>query len=182
MTYRTLPLLLNDALVERFHKFFQIFATLPYLQVFSRLYEPKLNFQIFWKIICENHTLHTIFQAIWPNTGNLERIYIYVNKRLHLRQIYTKLFVSSSSESIHFTKLVFATFYQLFIFLSNGSPSKTMKNVHLKRWQMDKWANAQKDKWRWNNLMSWIVLHKFADVIFGITQKPLYIMSSNLVR
>ena len=31
-------------------------------------------------------------------------------------------------------------------------------------------------------MMSWIDLHKFADVIFGITQKLLYITSSNLVR
>ena len=38
-------------------------------------------------------------------------------------------------------------------------------------------------------MMSWIDLHKFADAIFGyadaifgITQKPLYIISSNLVR
>ena len=31
-------------------------------------------------------------------------------------------------------------------------------------------------------MMSYIGLHKFADVIFGITQKPLYITSSNLVR
>ena len=30
--------------------------------------------------------------------------------------------------------------------------------------------------------MSWIDLHKLADVIFGITQKPHYITSSNLVR
>ena len=31
-------------------------------------------------------------------------------------------------------------------------------------------------------MMSWTGLHKFADVIFGITQKLLYITSSNLVR
>ena len=31
-------------------------------------------------------------------------------------------------------------------------------------------------------MMSWNGMHKFADVIFGITQKPLYIASSNLVR
>ena len=31
-------------------------------------------------------------------------------------------------------------------------------------------------------LMSWIGLHKFVDVIFGVTQNPLYITSSNLVR
>ena len=30
--------------------------------------------------------------------------------------------------------------------------------------------------------MPCIGLHKFADVIFGITQKLLYIISSNLVR
>ena len=30
--------------------------------------------------------------------------------------------------------------------------------------------------------MSWIDLHKSADVTFGITQKLLYITSSNLVR
>ena len=30
--------------------------------------------------------------------------------------------------------------------------------------------------------MLWIGLYKFADVIFGVTQKPLYITSSNLVR
>ena len=31
-------------------------------------------------------------------------------------------------------------------------------------------------------MMSWIDLHKFADLIFGITQKPLYIGSSDLDR
>ena len=31
-------------------------------------------------------------------------------------------------------------------------------------------------------LMSWIGFHKFGDAIFGITQKLLYITSSNLVR
>ena len=31
-------------------------------------------------------------------------------------------------------------------------------------------------------MMSQVDLHKFADVIFGITQKPLYITSSTLVR
>ena len=30
-------------------------------------------------------------------------------------------------------------------------------------------------------MMSWIGLHKFAGVIFGITQKPLYITWSNLI-
>ena len=29
--------------------------------------------------------------------------------------------------------------------------------------------------------MSWIGLYELAEVIFGITQKPLYIASSNLV-
>ena len=31
-------------------------------------------------------------------------------------------------------------------------------------------------------MMSWIDLHKLADVIFGMTKKPLYITSSDLVR
>ena len=31
-------------------------------------------------------------------------------------------------------------------------------------------------------MMSWFDLHKFADVIFGITQRLLYITSSNLAR
>ena len=31
-------------------------------------------------------------------------------------------------------------------------------------------------------MMPWIDLHKLVDVIFGITKKPLYITSSNLVR
>ena len=31
-------------------------------------------------------------------------------------------------------------------------------------------------------MMPWIGLYKFADVNFGITQKPLHIASSNLVR
>ena len=31
-------------------------------------------------------------------------------------------------------------------------------------------------------MMSWTGLHKFAFVIFGIAEKPLYIISSNLVR
>ena len=31
-------------------------------------------------------------------------------------------------------------------------------------------------------MISWIILHKFAEVIFGIIQKPLYTTSSNLVQ
>ena len=31
-------------------------------------------------------------------------------------------------------------------------------------------------------MMSWIGLHKFAGVVFGVTLKPLYITPSNLVR
>ena len=31
-------------------------------------------------------------------------------------------------------------------------------------------------------MMSWICLHKFAGVIFGITQKPVYIAPSNFFR
>ena len=31
-------------------------------------------------------------------------------------------------------------------------------------------------------MMSWIGVHKFTDVIFGLTQKPLYITASNVVR
>ena len=31
-------------------------------------------------------------------------------------------------------------------------------------------------------MTSWIGLHKFADVIFGITERPLYVMLSNWVR
>ena len=40
----------------------------------------------------------------------------------------------------------------------------------------------QEDKWEWNNIMmSWIGgLHNFEDIISGITQKPLYITSTNL--
>ena len=34
---------------------------------------------------------------------------------------------------------------------------------------------------KWNNL-SWIGLHKFTDAVFEITQQPLYITSSNLVK
>ena len=30
-------------------------------------------------------------------------------------------------------------------------------------------------------MMSWIDLHKFADVSFGISQEPLYVTPSNLV-
>ena len=33
----------------------------------------------------------------------------------------------------------------------------------------------QNDKWKWDNLWWQIGVHKLADVIFGITQKPLYI-------
>ena len=38
----------------------------------------------------------------------------------------------------------------------------------------------KKGQTEWNN--SWIGLHKFADAIFEITQQPLHITSSNLVR
>ena len=37
----------------------------------------------------------------------------------------------------------------------------------------------QKDNWKWNDFIGF---HKFTDVLFGLTQKPLCITSSNLVR
>ena len=88
-------------------------------------------------------------------------------------------------------------FYQFFIFSPNDSPSKTMKSIF---YFIEKALFVFKIfKFLWlfpfvftlfwykrsngiGKFMSWIGLHKFADVIFETTQQPLYITSSNLVR
>ena len=90
-------------------------------------------------------------------------------------------------------------FFYLFIFFSpNDSTSKTMKKFFIspkKLFSFSRYSNfcdflpsspnfpdskgQMKVEWF---LMSWNGTHKFTDVIFGITQKPLYITSSNLVR
>ena len=93
-------------------------------------------------------------------------------------------------------KLVSTIFYQMFIFSSNDSPLKDMTNVF---YFIEKalfvlfsifkflhfFLHIPDYKWAYGNkiiMMSWIGLHKFATVIFGITQKSLYITSSNLFR
>ena len=82
-------------------------------------------------------------------------------------------------------------FIKLLFFLPNDSPSKTEKKnklFHLKNFSCSQDIQIfvlfslpfhifqiQKDKW------TWIGLHKFLEIIFGITQKPLYIECLMLV-
>ena len=110
-------------------------------------------------------------------TNSLDNVYLCFTTIL-LKCVFRKL------------KLVSAVFYQIFIFSPNDSLSKTIKNVFLFNLKSSFRSQdvqifvffslpfhifqTQKDKWDWNNL-SWICLHKLADVIFGITWKPLYI-------
>ena len=91
-----------------------------------------------------------------------------------------------------------AIFYQTFIFSLNDSPSKTVKNVFYLIWKVlfvleiftflyffPSFPHIPDSKWQMEVewfMMSWIGLHKVADVIFEVTRKLLYIISSNLVR
>ena len=92
-------------------------------------------------------------------------------------------------------KLVSAIFYQIFIFSPNDSPSKLWKMFFAsskKLFSFSRYSNFcilfpsfphfPGSKSTNGSMMSWIVLHKFEDLIFGITQTPFYITPSNLVR
>ena len=95
-------------------------------------------------------------------------------------------------------KLVYAIFDQIFLFTQNDSPLMTIKMFFISSKKLfsfsgysnfccffssfphfpDSKGQAEVEQF----MMSWIDMHKFADVIFEITQKLLYITSSNLVR
>ena len=92
-------------------------------------------------------------------------------------------------------KLVSAIYDQIFIFSLNDSPSKTLKKCFLfyrkssfcfQDIQIFVIIPALSTFKRTNGsgtiyvVLNW--LHKFADVIFRITQLPLYMTSSNLAR
>ena len=92
-------------------------------------------------------------------------------------------------------KLVSAIFYQIFIFSPNDSPSKLWKMFFAsskKLFSFSRYSNFcilfpsfphfPGSKSTNGSMMSWIGLHKFEDLIFGITQTPFYITPSNLVR
>ena len=91
-----------------------------------------------------------------------------------------------------------AIYYQIFVFSPNENLSKTTKNVFyfIKKALFvleifnflyffpffPHFPDSKRQmKLEWF-MTSWIGLDEFADVIFGITQKLLYITSSNLVR
>ena len=102
----------------------------------------------------------------------------------------TKGLLSSEHHNKQILKLVSVIFYQIFIFLPNDSPSKTVKNVFcfikkvflfsrdlnfcafLPSFQHFRGLKGQMEKEEF--LMSWTDLHKFVDVIFGIIQIALY--------
>ena len=96
-----------------------------------------------------------------------------------------------------FLKLASVIFYQTFSFSPNDSSSTTIINIFnsskkalfvleiLKFYNFfpslphfPDWKRQIEVEW----FMSGIGFHKFADIIFGITQKALYIEPSNLVR
>ena len=76
-------------------------------------------------------------------------------------------------------KLVSAIFYQFLIFARNDSPSKTSFLRRFVQFFVIFFIPVHTFQTQKNNgvelfTMSWTDLHKFADVIFGITQKALY--------
>ena len=90
-------------------------------------------------------------------------------------------------------KLVSAIFCQFLNFSPNDSPSKNIKMFFISSKKLLFFSRyphfckfflsiptfqIEKDKWKW----WWIGLHWFADLVFRITQKPLYITSSNWVK
>ena len=95
-------------------------------------------------------------------------------------------------------KLLSAIFYQIFIFSSNDSLSKTMKMFFIsskKLFSFSRYSSlcnffpsfphfpdSKRQKEVEKFILSPIGLHKLPDVIFRITQKPLYIASTNLFR
>ena len=89
--------------------------------------------------------------------------FYFFNQMIGLQKLWKMFFISSTKLFLVSRYSHFCIFFLPILFL----PFHTFQ--------------TQRDKWKWNNL-SWIGLHKFADVISGITQKPLYIISSNLVR
>ena len=90
--------------------------------------------------------------------------------------------------------LVSAIFYQIFFFSSNDSPSKTIKNVFyfieralfiLDIFNFLRFFPFLSTHFRFKKTNRSGIIYdtnSLADVIFGISQKPLYITSSNLVR
>ena len=134
-------------------------------------------------------------------------IYVTSNKQTH--KIWKKIseicfgkytqFWRNPKKWAYFCKLslkrMSAIFYQMFTFSQNDSLLKTMKNVFSskKLFSFSRYSiffppsfpHLLDSKWQMEVeqfMMSWTGLHKFEDVVFGITQKLLYITSSNLVR
>ena len=144
-----------------------------------------------------------LFEWVWPFCGfRAERIKVFPCTNIQWTSfcfsVNFHLNWNFVNDNLHFKACVRYS-YQIFIFLPNDSLSKTVKNVFyfIKKplFVLEIFSSffsnfslpfqtfqIQKDKWKWNILISWIGLHKFADVVFGIIQKPLYVTSSNLVR
>ena len=104
------------------------------------------------------------------------------------------VFINDLAETL---KLVSAIFYKIFIFHQMIALQKLWKMFFIsskKLFSFSRYSNfcilslplqtfqIQKDKWKWNNSCYELACTNFADVIFEITQKLLYITSSNLVR
>ena len=104
----------------------------------------------------------------------------------------TEKHIIAQASQNNLLKLLSANFYQIFIFSPNDSPLKLWKMLFISPQNLFSFSwcsnffsflssfQIQKDKWKWNNLSS-MDLHKFPEVIFGITQK-LYITSSNRIQ
>ena len=117
--------------------------------------------------------------------------------------ILTLAYVSNLKKKVLFPqnsilKIVSAIFYQIFVFPPNDSHSITLKSVFfphqkslfiveifklLSFFHFLSTLSRYKRTNRSGIICDVIIgLHKFADVIFGITQQPFYIISLTLVR
>ena len=111
-----------------------------------------------------------------PPSGQLSLVL-----QLHPKDVYITTYIS-----LHINlKLMYATFCQFFIFSPNDSPSKTTENVLY--FNQKALFVLEMFNFLIFSLFSILCRFKRTDgsgimLIFGIIQKPFYVISSNLVR
>ena len=133
------------------------------------------------------------FYPNFTKVDGVKKKHFFYPKKIFFTQSYYFL---ANLDCWLYLKLVSTIFYRIFLFYQIIALQKLWKMFlisYKKHFSFSRYSNfcnflpsifhtlqIQKDKWKWNNL-SLIGLHKLADVIFRITQKLLYIISSNLV-
>ena len=146
------------------------------------------------------------YKKIWINSVNdsCQAVYLWVwnctSSNLNINttvQCNTTQAIQPFRHYLHkiiLLNLVSAIFYQIFFFSSNDSPSKTIKNVFyfieralfiLDIFNFLRFFPFLSTHFRFKKTNRSGIIYdtnSLADVIFGISQKPLYITSSNLVR